>query len=243
MDTNILLPRVKDTIDSVFQTNKPKFLGFLSVEEAVFVDKYLNNQNVKYSFYGGAEGCERTYLGCFPEWLCEPNFPITTLAFTFREIDTLTHRDFLGALMALGLKRETVGDILIENGRAVVFLNKDIADFVVQNLTKVGNVGVTAEFSNEQNLPKRDVLKESSVTVASLRLDCVVSVLVNCSRKSAVTMIESGFVSVNSVVCEKTTKLISCGDVLSIRRKGKFKITSTNQKTKKDRIILVYKTY
>ncbi|MBQ4118879.1 MAG: hypothetical protein IJD45_00640 [Clostridia bacterium] len=243
MDTNILLPRIKDTVDTVFRTDKPKFLGFLSVEEAAFTKKYLTNQNVKFTFFGGAENCERTYLGCFPQWLDEPQFPITALTFTFRDVDTLRHRDFLGALMALGLKRETVGDILIEKGRAVVFLNKDIADFVAKNLTKIGNVGVSAEFFHLQNLPKRDSLVEASATVASLRLDCVVSVLANCSRKTAVSMIESGLVSVNSVITEKSTKLISDGDVLAVRHKGKFIIASTDKRTKKDRIVLVYNKY
>ena len=134
MDANILLPRIKDIIDSVFRTDKPKYLGFLSLEEASFTKKYLKNQNINFSFFGGAEDCERTYLGCFPEWLTEPHFPITTITFTFREVDSLGHRDFLGALMSLGLKRETIGDILIEKGRAVVFLNQDIADYVLKNL-------------------------------------------------------------------------------------------------------------
>ncbi len=243
MDTNILLPRIKDTVDSVFRTEKPKFLGFLSVEEAAFARNYLTNQNVKFSFFGGAFDCERTYLGCFPQWLDQPQFPITAVTFTFREIDILRHRDFLGALMALGLKRETVGDILIEKGRAVVFLNMDIAEFVTKNLTKVGNVGVTAKFLPLQNLPKRDALQETSATVASLRLDCVVSVLVNCSRKTAVSMIESGLVSINSVITEKSTKQICEGDVLSVRHKDKFVIVSTEKRTKKDRIVLIYKNY
>lgn len=243
MDANILLPRIKDTVDSAFRADKPKFLGFLSLEEAAFAKKYLANQSIKYSFFGGAEDCERTYLGCFPEWVTNVNFPITALTFTFREVDILHHRDFLGSLMALGLKRETIGDILIEKGRAVVFLNSDISDFVAKNLTKVGRVGVTATFDNIKDLPNRDKLLENSVTVASLRLDCVVSALANCSRNTAVSMIEGGLVSVNSVITEKVTKLISQGDTITVRHTGKFIIASTEKRTKKDRIILVYKSY
>ena len=243
MDSNILLPRIKDTVDSTFRTDKPKFLGFLSLEEAAFAQKYLENQNVRYSFYGGAENCERTYLGCFPEWVTEENFPITALTFKYREVDVLRHRDFLGSLMALGLKRETVGDILIEKGRAVVFLNSDIADFVSKNLTKVGRVGVIASFFDDKDLPNRNTLLENSVTVASLRLDCVVSALANCSRNSAVSMIEGGLVSVNSVITEKSTKLISQNDAITVRHTGKFIIASTEKRTKKDRIVLVYKSY
>lgn len=243
MDANILLPRIRDTIDSVFRTDKPKYLGFLSLEEASFTKKYLKNQNINFSFFGGAEDCERTYLGCFPEWLTEPHFPITTITFTFREVDSLGHRDFLGALMSLGLKRETIGDILIEKGRAVVFLNQDIADYVLKNLTKVGRVGVNAKISPIDILPRRDSLEELTLTVASLRLDCVISALAGCSRNIAVSMIKSGFISVNSVVIEKSTKFISSGDVISVRHKGKFIIVSTDKRTKKDRIVLIYKKY
>ena len=243
MDTDILLPRIKDTVDAVFRTDKPKYLGFLSLEEATFTKKYLINQNVNYSFFGGAKDCERTVLGCFPEWLSEPHFPITALLFTFREVYTLTHRDFLGALMSLGLRRETIGDILIEKGRAVVFLIEDIANYVLKNLTKVGKVGVMGQFFVTGVLPKRDALEECSATVASLRLDCVVSVLANCSRNTAVSMIESGLVSVNSQFCEKATKLISNSDAISVRHKGKFVIASTDKRTKKDRIVLNYKKY
>ncbi len=243
MDANILLPRIKDTVDSTFRTDKPKFLGFLSLEEAAFAKKYLANQSIKYSFFGGNEDCERTYLGCFPDWVTNENFPITALTFTFREIDILRHRDFLGALMALGLRRETIGDILIEKGRAVVFLNSDIVGFVAENLTKVGRVGVTANFSDNKDLPSRNKLSENFATVASLRLDCIVSVFANCSRATAVSMIEIGLVSVNSVITEKTTKIISTGDAVTVRHKGKFIVSSTEKRTKKDRIVLAYKTY
>jgi RNA-binding protein YlmH len=93
------------------------------------------------------------------------------------------------------------------------------------------------------NLPQRDQLKEASVTVASLRLDCVVSGLASCSRNRACELIESGMVSLNSQITEKITRTITGGDVLSIRRKGKFQIISAQDKTKKDRIILQYKAY
>ncbi len=243
MDNTLLLARIKDTVDLVYRTDKPKYLGFLSVEEAAFVKKYLESRNIKHSFFGGDDSCERTYLGCFPEWLTEPSFPIKAVTFKYRKIDSLRHRDILGALMSLGLKRETVGDIFIEEGRAVVFLSDEIAEYVLNNISKIGNVGVSSNFLKIEELPQKEELIDYTATVSSLRLDCVVSVLANCSRNNANSMIESGFVSINSVVSEKNTKIISDGDVISIRRKGKFKIVSSNNKTKKDRIVLVYKSY
>lgn len=243
METELLLARTKDSLIAAFRTERPSFLGFLSVEEAAFVKNFLDNRNAKYQLYGGEHNAQRVMLCCLPEWSDNVYFPITAVTFSYRTADELRHRDFLGSLMGLGLKRETIGDILIEKGRAVVFLKDDIADFVIQNLTKVGRTGVTAKLGYTQPLPETDNLKDNTVTVASCRLDCVVSACASCSRNTANELIENGFVSVNSVICQKPTKLIVNGDVLSVRKKGKFQIISTDNRTKKDRIILNYKSY
>ncbi len=243
MDSELLLARVSDTLDSSSLNNKPKFLGFLSVEEAVLVDNYLKPRTMFYSFDGGYQSAQRVYLCCYPEWMDEPTFPISSITFTFREIDELRHRDFLGSLMALGIARETIGDILIEKGRAVVFLSSDIKDYVLKNITKIGRIGVNCSLGHSLPLPETDEKIEKSVSVASMRLDCVVSAIANVSRNTACEFIDDGFVSVNSVVSTKATKLICDGDVISVRRKGKFKILSSKNHTKKDRIILQYNCF
>lgn len=243
MESELLLARVNDALQLSITVNKPKFLGFLSLEESVLVKNFLEKRNANYSLYGGFSDSQRKMLCCYPEWLENPIFPITALTFTYRAENTLKHRDFLGSLMALGLKRETVGDILIENGRAVVFLKIEIADFVIENIQKVGNTGVLIEKNYTLPLPKAEALVETSVTVASCRLDCVVSALGSCSRKAACELIENGLVAVNSQIVQKTTKLVIDGDVLSIRHKGKFQIISTLNRTKKDRTVLSFKRY
>ncbi len=243
MECELLLARVDDARVSCELNNKPKFLGFLSKEESVLVDNYLKNRNVKYSFFGGEHQAQRVYLCCYPEWMDEAFFPISAVTFAFRTQDVLRHRDFLGALMSLGIKRESVGDILIEDGRAVVFLSREIEDFVLKNLAKVGRVGVTAKVGYELPLPETDAMTEKTATVASLRLDCVVSAVANLSRNTANEYIENGFVAVNSVVCEKPTKTLCDGDVLSVRHKGKFQISSCDKKTKKDRFVLKYNCF
>ncbi len=194
-------------------------------------------------FYGGEHDAQRVILCCMPDWMDSVNFPITALTFTFRSIDDLRHRDFLGSLMGLGLKRETIGDILIEKGRAVVFVKDDIAEYILKNVSKVGRIGVTVKTGYYLPLPTVEELKENTVTVSSCRLDCIVSACASCSRNTANEMIESGLVSINSVICQKTVKQVINGDILSIRHRGKFKIISADEKSKKDRIILKYKSY
>ncbi len=243
MDNELLTARIGDIADIVQKTNHFKFFGFLSLEEAVLSDKIISKRNVKYSFFGGYEDAVRVMLGCFPDWAEDIPFPITPITFTYRKTDVLRHRDFLGAILSLGLKRETVGDILIGEGYAVAFVLDEISDFVISQIDKVARVGVTLKKGYELPLPSVEKLSEFSATVSSSRLDCVVSALCNCSRAAALLNIESGFVSVNSQICEKPTKSVFSGDAVTIRGVGKFIIDSITDKTRKGRIILKYKKY
>ena len=243
METELLIARINDTADLCERTSVPKFLGFLSREESVFAEKILNRRNVKFDFYGGYDEADRLVLGCFPDWCEEEFYPISSVTFSYRKEDSLAHRDILGFLMSLGIKRETVGDILIEEGRAVVFLNEDIVSYVLTQTEKVGRTGVTVSEGFTEPLPLKSELAEFSVTVASERLDCIVSALAGISRKTASEKIISGEVSINSVVCEKTTAGVSEGDILTVKKKGKFIIDSFGGKTRKDRLIINYKKY
>ncbi len=243
MESEILIARISDTQDISQKTSKPKFLGFLSCEEAALAQKMLENRNANFRLFGGYEGAQRVMLGCLPDWCDEPDFPITAVTFTYREADELRHRDFLGALMALGITRESVGDILVEKGRTVAFLKDEVLPFALSNVTKIGRIGVNASIGFEAPLPLGDSLITVSATVSSLRLDCVVSAVANVSRGKANELIEAGLVSINSIVCEKSTKQIMSGDALTVRGKGKFIIDNTCQKTRKDRTVLEFKKY
>ncbi len=243
MESELLLARVDDTLNASILNNRPKFLGFLSKEESVLVDNFLKKRNARYCFYGGEHSAQRVFLCCYPDWMDKPSFPIKAITFTYRAVDNLRHRDYLGALMSLGLKRETIGDILIEKGRGVVFLAEEIEDFVLRNLTKIGKVGVTATKGYTSPLPESDVLTEKTAIISSLRLDCVVSAIANFSRNTANEYIENGLVSINSIVFQKSTKLVNNGDVITIRHKGKFQIISTDKKTKKEKTVLKFNSF
>lgn len=243
MQSELLDKRIFDTADICLKANKPKFLGFLSAEEAVLAQKILKGIKVEYCFFGGYEDADRVMLGCFPEWDEERKFPIIPLTVTFRKSDSLTHRDFLGSLMGLGLKRETVGDILIEEGRGVIFLTDETAGYVISQLEKIGRVGVEIKKGFSLPLPQASRLQDFSETIPSSRLDAVVSAVAKLSRSDAAEKIEAGLVAVNSVVCEKVTKSVFAGDIISIRSKGKYVIDSLEDKTRKGRFILKFKKY
>ena len=229
METELFKARLKDTADICAKTSKPKYLGFLSAAEAVLAGQTLKNADCRTSFYGGYETAERVMLGCFPDWLEEDSFPISALTFK--------------SLMALGIKRETVGDILTEQGRAVIFVTDEICDYIKNQVTKIGRIGVTVTEGYTLPLPKGDELAEFTDTAASDRIDCVISALCGFSRSKALEAIDYGIVTINSVPVNKPTKSVSEGDIISVRGKGRFLIGSLNDRTKKNRIIINYKKY
>ncbi len=245
MDIALLPSRIKDAVRLCDNSSFPKFVGFLTEEEAAICEPVAQKLGAFYAFFGGYEDAQRRYFGVFPPWCddYEDFFPIKALTFTYREADSLSHRHFLGTFMSLGITRESVGDILVEQGRAVAFFSDDLADFVKSQVEKVSKVGVTVSEGFTLPLPGMSGFKEITDTVASSRLDCVVAALANCSRSSAAELIDNKLVSVNSVLADKTVKTVQNGDKITLRGKGKFIIESIDTRSKKDRLILKAKKY
>lgn len=244
MDSKFLKERLYSLKEQSEKTGKPQFLGFLSEEEAVYAERLLGNEN-GFMLFGGYENACRVYSGAFPYTIkpSENAFPISAITLTYRKQDILSHRDFLGAVMALGVKREAVGDILIEDGRAVVFCSDSVAKLILSELDKVGRVGVTAHSGFSGNLPHTANRVNESLTVSSLRLDCVVAAICNVSRNTANELILEKRVSVNSVPCEKPTKCVTIGDKITVRGTGKFTLFALDGETRKGRIKITIQKY
>lgn len=243
MKDNLFLARVDDLSKLSHRTSVPHFLGFLSEEEQAVAKQFLTSKHINHTFYGGYDGAQRSIMCCMPDWCDSPVFPITAVTFSYNNSFKLSHRDFLGALMSVGITRESVGDILTEDGRAVIFLKDKISNFVVTQIDKVGRVGVNISEGFKNPLPVMSELVECTVTVSSMRLDCVVSAVCNISRGCAVNFICNNSVLVNSLVTDKITKSLQEGDSLTVRGKGKFFITSASDRSKKGKIILNYSKY
>lgn len=243
MEEKLLFARIDDMEVRCEKTGKPYFLGFLSEGESAAARRKLSGSGISAEFFGGYEGSLRNYLCISPGISEKLDFPIVPITALFRKQDKLSHRDFLGSLMALGITREKIGDILIEDGRAVIFADKSISDFIVSQISKVGRVGVNLSEGLTYPLPEGGKKQEFSGTVASARLDCVVAQLCGTSRNAATELINQSLVSVNSFLCEKPTQKVNSGDRISIKKKGRFDISSIGDLSKKGRIIIKYKKY
>lgn len=153
----------------------------------------------------------------------------------------ILHRDVLGSLMSLGIKRCKIGDIIVKNG--VFFeVKSEIAPYVIQNLTKIRSYPVKAEIY-EDEVEKTYEFSELFFTVSSLRADCIIGAIAKLSRDDAKELILSGKLFVNSKIFENPSKTLSEGDALSVRGIGKFLFSSVDGMTKKERMKITIKKY
>lgn len=228
--------------DASFLADKrsiPQFTSFLDEREKAFAEGRLRNfKDVEAAFFGGYDGAERVCAGIFPYGYepCSDVFDISPITAKFRKDVELTHRDFLGTLMALGLKREVIGDILVEEGRCVFFVKADVEKYIFEQLFKVGGEGVVLSHGFELPLPQGAKFQEITSTVASNRLDCVVKVLTNTGRDAACTLIRAGRVTLNYNEELSNSASVADGAKISIRGYGKFIIDQIGPQTRKGRL-------
>lgn len=225
--------------DGIKLANKrPHFIGFLDEAEVAFCEDFLRHKNCDYLFWGGFEGAERCILGLFPDYLSpQPSlFPLTPLTFTFRDEDELSHRDFLGSFMGLGVERSVIGDILVEKGRCVAFVRSEMREYFLQNIKKIGRTGVKCILGAETPLPNVHEFADISGVIASPRIDRMVALLCRTGREKAASLVTSGAVMLNHREILSVSQQVSEGDKLSVRKYGKFIIDRLGPLTGKGRL-------
>ena len=243
----LLLGRVWDKYDQCCRRNIPVCTDFLSPQEQAAARRLLHmlGADGAYVLWGGYDGAERRQLHFLPDWQETPDYSaIRCLRCTFYEAGRLTHRDFLGSLMGLGLTREKIGDILVSDQSADIVVSQSVADHLLREWTAAGRTAlhVTEIGADELHVPVQQtkVLRD---TVSSLRLDSVLSVGFSTSRGKASEAVESGRVQVNWTDCQKPDRLLRQGDVISVRGAGKCKLTEVGGATKKGRVFITVERY
>lgn len=228
--------KIDDAVTLCYTRKKPYFFPFLSERRQAIAEKYLKSICFEnFCFFGGCENNERKMLAlCYDD--IKPEFPVSALEFRYRNCDKLTHRDFLGALMSLGIERETVGDILVEDGRTIVFIKSELKDYIVSQISKIGNVGVKISDADLSKLPKGRGTEDLSLVVSSLRLDNIVAAVTGLSREKTKSLIFAGNVSLNYIQTMNVSQPVAEGGVLIIRGKGKYILNAVMGETKKGRI-------
>lgn len=219
------------------------FTDFLNMEE----QSILNNAriNTPHNLFGGYDMAERCIAG-FGENSEYAEFPISIIKIEPLQqkfADKLSHRDFLGSLMGLGIKRELLGDIVISDNVGYLFCIDSIASYIEQNLDKVKHTSVKCKIVDE--LPKTAIKEpeEIKINVSSLRLDVVVAGVYNFSRNEVKEHFVARKIYVNSKLTENFSQVVKSGDVVSVRGYGRFVYCDTLGKTKKNRLFISVKVY
>jgi len=233
----MFLAGIYDNYVRAINTSQAVYSGFMSErKQAMISDAFSSERNINVSFFGGFENAERK-IAVFSENPDVEIFPIKILSITVKGKNKLSHRDFLGAVMSLGIKRDIIGDI-IPGDETLVFVKEEMAEYIASNLTKAAKNSLSVKLYEGEFAPEVSEGEDSFETVASLRLDAVVSCGFNMARDKSKKLIESGRVAINGREAISFDSKISEGDVISARGFGRFKIKEIKGLSKKGRIIL-----
>ncbi len=244
----ILCKKAQNAAQSAMKSGAVRTMPFMNEREQELCVSALNKVKCKeYFFWGGHESTLRKMLAIGDDMPSKEHFDIQLLAITpnFSKI-SLTHRDYLGALMSLGITRDYIGDIIVLDNMALVFSAQKFAALICEELTAVKNVNVNARVAtqNEENLINAvSKQSEKTLTIASLRLDAILAAMLKTSRKNAADLIRAKYVMINHIKTQNCSFEVQEGDVFSIKGKGKFRLNSVGNKSKKNRIFINFTEY
>ena len=236
-DGELISARAADLLKACDRSNAPRFTAFLTEGECALAQQTLERLHGSFAFFGGYAQAQRRILCVHPPEYApeEQAYPIACVHLTYRRADHLTHRDVLGALMHLRLRRDAIGDILPQEGLTQVFLHKPVAQLVCDELRKIGRVGVRAELAAYTGSCVQE-FEPIEGTVPSLRLDAVVSLAARISREKSAVLIHGGQVTVGGLPVLTPSALIGQDAVFSARGFGKFRLAQVSGITKKGRL-------
>ncbi len=250
---DLVLSRLSDLLKKADKTKRPCASCFYAPTDLCDIQKINVPLGVTYKLWGGHLFAERKVLTAYPDFLdfddddLNDASDITVLHITNTARKSLSHRDFLGALMSMGIERDRIGDILICDDEAVVFICSSIVDYIEQNIEKVGNCRINIErlTSIDPDFLKNFLPKKESrvVIIPSMRLDCVIADVYSLSRSEAQRLIKAESVRVNYRTCPNSDKSLLNGDLVSVSGKGRFEISDIEGNTKKGNIrlgVLIY---
>ena len=238
-EERFLLPHWAELMDRAVQRGIYTRTGFLSLgEQSLLLSLLQGRQEVPYTAFGGMEGCERRVFQFGDESLCgyEQPLPIRCLRIEPRGqkfSDPLAHRDCLGALMALGVERETLGDLFPEETGVYLFCLDTVAPYLTDSLTSVGRTPVQVFETEPPSAGALLRLRPGLVKLASLRLDSLISGAYNLSREEGQRLIAGQKVFLNGLPAAKASMEPKAGDLISVRGYGRFRLEGDQGLTKK----------
>ena len=248
-DNQLLKARIQELAKASYQQNRYTFTSFLTPAELAVVDELAKELSyIDFETFGGCEICERQMVrfGSKRSLGYEEAYPIAVLLIEplmEKFAEELGHRDYLGAVMNLGIKREILGDIIIKGKSAYLFCEAEIADYIITNLDKVRHTNVkVCRMEGEIDALKKE-LQDMEVLVSAPRFDAIVAAVAKISRKEALALFTEKKVLLNGRVCENNSMQLKEESVFSIRGYGKYVYVGSGNLTRKGKIYARLKKY
>lgn len=246
-DEKLLISRLIDVYEGAENTGYVRCSKFLNGREQNIATYIFNALRANFAFFGGYDEAERKVAVCYSDDVFKDIFeiPVKLLILTGNDnCSDINHRDYLGSLTGLGIKREMFGDIICDETGAKIFALEEIAQYVSQQLDKVGKhrMGITVTDPGDIEIPQKK-FKILSYTVGSPRLDAVISGCCGVSRSNACDLINSGRVTVNWEEVSSISKACENGDIMSVKGYGRFRLDEIGGETRKGRIFVKVKKF
>lgn len=248
-ERELLYKRFCESASKAYNAGIFVFSDFLGLaEQSVFNEAKTKFPHVHYTVFGGASGAERIMIrfgdeetvGYFEEFpiVCIKAEPVSP-----KFADKLTHRDFLGALLNLGIERSTIGDIPILNNTGYIFAKRSIADFIISELSRVKRTDVKLSIVNE--LPECELYRTErrKIQANGERIDAVVAKVFNLSREEAKTLFVKQLVFVDGKLCENSSYVPKRNERISVRGHGRMVYLGYETTSKKGKLNIEVEVY
>lgn len=271
-DDKIILAKIEDALRRCDRENRIICTDFLDMRLQGMAESELRRSGARYLFYGGYEGCERRILVFLPDYAdesfflpggvseaSEENFSVCDAAeaddFSENPLEILrvthkaggrelSHRDYLGSLLGLGITRDKIGDIIVCPEGADIIIQKDMEEFLLSNYFKAGRTELCLSVHPLTELNLSAVrTEEITDTVASLRLDAFLAAAYRSARSKAADAVRQGLVFVNNAQCLKPDLELKQGDIVVLRGKGKCVLEKIGGTSRKERVFITIKKY
>lgn len=242
----IVMSNLLDKIFKVIREHVIEYTDFLDPYQRRLSRSILNRfSEIEYKEEGGYEGAERKSIIIYPHYLNNIDSPIRAIEiggkFRFTEVN---HRDYLGAILALGVRRGKIGDITVHDNFAQVIILRELLNYLIYNLKSIGREKVKIQEIPLSRVSKgAEEFKEIYTTVASLRLDIIVSLAINGPRSESNKIINNGKVKVNWQPILRASYEVDEGDLFSIKGYGRFKLHKILGQSKKGRTKIIIRKY
>lgn len=248
-EDDLLRRRFEDLAKQSYNGNRYTNTGFLdAAQQAVYRQMREELSYASAGLYGGYEGSERNMLrfGSAETTGYEEPYPVVCVAaepVARKFADDLNHRDFLGALMNLGIQRNMLGDILIRDNCGYIFCVEQMADYISEHLNRVKHTSVKCRVTREMPEAAKPVPEQVRLNVSSNRCDSIVAQLYHLSRTQSLALFRGQKVSVNGRLHENNSGPLKPGDTVSVRGRGKFVYYGDERETKKGRLSVAVGRY